>query len=72
MMKKYIKIIFVFCGIILAVGIAGAAFFIAAKPSSDFQLKADYLTEYELYVSELKTGMFKTAAKNAAKTILRI
>lgn len=68
MMKKYIKIIFVFCGIILAVGIAGAAFFIAAKPSSDFQLKADYLTEYELYVSELKTGMFKTAAKNAGFT----
>ena len=67
-MKKYIKIIFVFCGIILAVGIAGAAFFIAAKPSSDFQLKADYLTEYELYVSELKTGMFKTAAKNAGFT----
>lgn len=35
-MKNYIKIVFALCGIALAIGIGGAAFLIAAKPSSDF------------------------------------
>lgn len=61
-MKNYIKIIFAFCGIVLALGIAGAAFIIAAKPSSNFQLKINYLTEYEFYAESLKADMYRTAA----------
>ena len=68
-MKKYIKIIFAICGLILAIGIAGAAFFIAAKPSSDFQLKTDYLIEYEFSVLSLKADMYKTAVKTSGFTI---
>lgn len=62
-MKNYIKIIFAFSGIILALGIAGAAFVIAAKPFSDFQLKINYLVEYEFYAEALKADMFRTAVK---------
>ncbi len=61
-MKNYIKIIFAFCGIVLALGIAGAAFVIAAKPSSNFQLNINYLTEYEFYAESLKADMYRTAA----------
>ncbi len=63
-MKNYVKIIFTFSGIILALGIAGAAFVIAAKPSSEFQLKISYLTEYEFYAEALKADMFRTAVGN--------
>ncbi|UTY29690.1 methyl-accepting chemotaxis protein [Treponema putidum] len=63
-MKNYIKIIFSLCGIALALGIGGAAFFIAAKPSSDFQLKTDYLLEYRFYLASLKADMYRTASKD--------
>lgn len=63
-MKNYIKIVFSLCGIALALGIGGAAFFIAAKPSSDFQLKTDYLLEYRFYLVSLKADMYRTASKD--------
>ncbi len=63
-MKNYIKIVFALCGIALAIGIGGAAFFIAAKPSSDFQLKTDYLLEYRFYLASLKADMYRTACKD--------
>lgn len=63
-MKNYIKIVFSLCGIALALGIGGAAFFIAAKPSSDFQLKTDYLLEYRFYLINLKADMYRTASKD--------
>ncbi len=63
-MKNYIKIVFALCGIALAIGIGGAAFFIAAKPSSDFQLKTDYLLEYRFYLVSLKADMYRTACKD--------
>ncbi|UTC66830.1 MULTISPECIES: methyl-accepting chemotaxis protein [unclassified Treponema] len=63
-MKNYIKIVFALCGIALAIGIGGAAFFIAAKPSSDFQLRTDYLLEYRFYLSSLKSDMYRTACKD--------
>lgn len=63
-MKNYIKIVFALCGIALAIGIGGAAFLIAAKPSSDFQLKTDYLLEYRFYLASLKTDMYRTASKD--------
>ncbi len=61
MMKKYIKIIFVFCGIILAIGIAVAGFVVAAKPSSGFQVKTEYLIEYEFTVLELKSDLYRAS-----------
>ena len=63
-MKNYIKIVFALCGIALAIGIGGAAFLIAAKPSSDFQLKTDYLLEYRFYLASLKADMYRTACKD--------
>ncbi|UTC91484.1 chemotaxis protein [Treponema denticola] len=63
-MKNYIKIVFALCGIALAIGIGGAAFFIAAKPSSDFQLKTDYLLEYRFYLASLKADIYRTACKD--------
>nr|WP_253722942.1 methyl-accepting chemotaxis protein [Treponema sp. OMZ 787] len=63
-MKNYIKIVFALCGIALAIGIGGAAFFIAAKPSSDFQLKTDYLLEYRFYLASLRADMYRTASKD--------
>ncbi|UTC83868.1 methyl-accepting chemotaxis protein [Treponema denticola] len=63
-MKNYIKIAFSLCGIALAIGIGGAAFLIAAKPSSDFQLKTDYLLEYRFYLASLKADMYRTASKD--------
>ncbi|MGI0518680.1 chemotaxis protein [Treponema denticola] len=63
-MKNYIKIVFALCGIALAIGIGGAAFLIAAKPSSDFQLKTDYLLEYRFYLASLKADMYRTASKD--------
>ncbi len=63
-MKKYIKIIFVVCGILLAIGIAVAGFVVAAKPSSGFLLKIDYLIEYEFTVSQLKTDLYKACLDN--------
>ena len=63
-MKNYIKIVFALCGIALAIGIGGAAFFIAAKPSSDFQLKTAYLLEYRFYLASLKADMYRTACKD--------
>ncbi|UTY27232.1 methyl-accepting chemotaxis protein [Treponema denticola] len=63
-MKNYIKIAFSLCGIALAIGIGGAAFLIAAKPSSDFQLKTDYLLEYRFYLASLKVDMYRTASKD--------
>ena len=62
-MKNYIKIVFALCGIALAIGIGGAAFFIAAKPSSDFQLKTDYLLEYRFYLASLKAYIYITECK---------
>lgn len=63
-MKNYIKIIFAFCGVILAFGIAVAAFFIAKKPSADFQRKINYITEYEFYAENLKADMYRAALKD--------
>ncbi len=60
-MKKYIKIIFVFCGILLAVGIGIAGFTIAKKPSSDFQSKTNYLIDYEFLLMNLKVDIYRVA-----------
>ncbi len=65
-MKKYIKIIFVFCGILLAIGIAVAGFVVASKPSSGFQLKIEYLIEYQFTVSELKTDLYRASLNDAS------
>lgn len=61
-MKNYVKLIFVLCGIILAIGITAAGFMIASKTSADLQLKTNYLVEYEFYISDLKTGIYKNLA----------
>ncbi len=64
-MKKYIKIIFVFCGILLAIGIGVAGFTIAKKPSSNFQLKTNYLIDYEFLVRNLKSDIYRVALKQS-------